>query len=69
MFEVETIGIIVEDLDDAARQYNSKVLYYHVKKLRENNQSGFVLVKDMDRATLVINNKLKKDRQNILKMW
>ena len=36
---VEAIDKIVEDLEDAAKRHNSKILYWHVNKLRGNGQS------------------------------
>ena len=43
---------IAEDLEDAARRYDSKILYWHVNKLRGSSQSGLVPVKDESRATI-----------------
>ena len=43
---MEAMDKIAEDLEDAARQYNSKILYWHVNKLRGSSQSGLVQVTD-----------------------
>ena len=37
---------IAEDLEDAARRDNNKILYWRVNKLRESNQSELVPVED-----------------------
>ena len=50
--EVESMVKIDEDLEDAARRRNSKILYWHVNKLRGSSQSGIALVKDRNRATI-----------------
>ena len=42
MCEVEAKDEIAEDLEDAARQHNSKIFYWHVNTLRESSQSGIV---------------------------
>ena len=47
--EVEAMDKIAEDLEDTARWHNSKILYWHVNKLR--SQSGHVLVKNRNGAT------------------
>ena len=53
---------IAEDLEDAARRHNSKILYWLVNKLRGSRQSGLVPVKDRNGATISINEKeLKRD--------
>ena len=38
--EVEIMDKIAEDLEDAARQHNSKILSWLVNKLRGSSQSG-----------------------------
>ena len=43
---------IAEDLEDAARRHNSKILFWHVNKLRGSSQSGLVPVKDRNGATI-----------------
>ena len=50
--EAETMDKIAEDMEAAARQYNSKILYWHVHKLRGNSQSGLVPVKGRSGATI-----------------
>ena len=42
--EVEAMDKIAEDLEDAARRHNSKILYWHVNKLKGSSQSGLVPV-------------------------
>ena len=41
--EVVAMDKIVEDLGDAARRHNSKILYWYVNKLRCSTQSGVLL--------------------------
>ena len=60
-YEVETMDKIVEDPEDAARWHNSKILYWHVNKLKGSSQSGLVPVKDRNGAQLVIRKELKGD--------
>jgi ATP phosphoribosyltransferase len=50
--EVEAMDKIVKDLEDAARKHNSKILYWHVNKLRGSSQSRLVPVKDRNRGTI-----------------
>ena len=45
--EVEALHKIAKDLEDAARQHNSKILYWRVNKLRESSQSGLVPIKNI----------------------
>ena len=40
--EVEAMDKIAEDLKDAARRHNSKVLYWYINKLRRSSQSGLI---------------------------
>jgi len=49
---VEAMDKIAEDLEDAAGRHNSKILYWHVNKLRRSSQSGLVPVKDRNGATI-----------------
>jgi hypothetical protein len=44
--EVGAMDKISKDLEDAARRHNSKIMYWHVDKLRGSSQSGLVTVKD-----------------------
>ena len=37
--EVEAMDKIAKDLEDAARRHNSKILYWHVNKLRGSSPS------------------------------
>ena len=39
-------------MEDAARWHDSKILYWHVNKLRGNSCSGLVLVEDRYSATI-----------------
>ena len=43
---MDAMDKISEDLEDAARWHNNKILSWHVKKLRGNSQSVLVPVKD-----------------------
>ena len=60
--ELEAMDKIDEDLEDAARQHNSKILYWHVNKLRGSSKSGRVSVKDRNRATI-------SDKERIKERW
>ena len=51
---------ITEDLEDAARWQNSKILSQHVNKLKGSSQSGLVPVKDRNGATISDKEKVKK---------
>ena len=42
--EVEAMDKIAEDLGGAPRRYNSKILYWHVNKLKGSSQSGQFLL-------------------------
>ena len=57
--EVETMDKIAEDLDDAARQHNSKTLSWQVNKLRGSSQSGLAPLKDGIKLKENIKNKIK----------
>ena len=59
--EVEAMDTITEDLEDAARWHNSKILYLHVNKLRGNSQSRLVPVK-YRKGTTVIHKERVKER-------
>ena len=58
--EVEAKDKIAEDLEDAARRHNSKILYWHVNKLKGSSQSGLVPVKDRNGATISNKEKVKE---------
>jgi hypothetical protein len=58
--EVEAMNKIAEGLEDAARRYNSKMLYWHVNKLRGSSQSGLVPVKDRNRTTISDKERVKE---------
>ena len=68
---MDPVDKISEDLEDAARWYNSKILYCHVNKLRGGGRSGLAPVKDWNGAT-ISNKESVKGRwaghfQNVLK--
>ena len=42
--EVETVDKITEDLEDAARRRNSKILCWHFNELRGSSQTGLAPV-------------------------
>ena len=65
---MEAMDKIAEDLEDAARQHNSKILYWHINKLKRRRQSGLVPVKDRNGATISDKEKVQKDGWNILRM-
>ena len=58
--EMEAMDKITEDLEDAARRHNSKILYWHVNKLKGSSQSGLVQVKDRNGATISDKEKVKE---------
>ena len=61
---------IAEDLKDAARRHNSKILCWHVNKLRGNSHSGLVPVKDRNGVTISDKERFKekwmKNFENVL---
>ena len=59
---MEAMGKIAEDLEDAVRRHNSKILYWHVNKLKGGSQSGLVPVKDRNEATISDKEKVKERR-------
>ena len=58
--EMEALDKIAEDLEDAARRHNSKILYWHVNKLKGSSQSWLVPVKDRKGATISGKEKVKE---------
>ena len=60
MHEVEATDKIAEDLEDAARRRNSKILYWYVNKLKENSQSGLVPIKSRNGATISDKERVKE---------
>jgi hypothetical protein len=66
--EVDVMDKLAEDLEDAARQHNSKILHWHINKLRGSRQSGLVPIKDINRATISDKERVKRDGQNVLRM-
>ena len=59
---MEAMDKIAEDMEDAARRHNSKILYWHVTKLRGSSDYGLVTVKDGNRATI-------SDKERVKKRW
>ena len=53
---------ISEDLEGVAGQHISKILYWHVNKLRGSSQSRLVLVKDSNEATI-------SDKERVKEIW
>ena len=51
---------IAEDLEDAPRGHNSKILYWHVNKLRGSSQSRLIPVKDKNRTTISKKERVKE---------
>ena len=60
--EVETMVKMAEDLEDAGRRHNSKILYWHVNKIRGSSQSEPVPVKDRGGATII-------DKERVKEKW
>ena len=59
-FEVDAMDKIAEDLENAARRHNNKILYWHVNILKGSSQSGLVPVKDKKGATISYKERLKE---------
>ena len=59
---MEAMDKIAEDLEDAARRHNSKMLYWHVNKFRGSSQSGLVPVKDRNGARVC-------DKERVKERW
>ena len=57
---MEDMDKICEDLEDAARQHTSKILCWHLNKLKGSSQSGLVPGTRMG-PKLVIRKELRKD--------
>ena len=57
---MEAIDKIADDLKDAARRHNSKILYWHVNKFKGRSQSRLVPVKDRNGATISDKEKVKE---------
>ena len=53
MREVEAMDKIAKDLEDIARQHNSKILYRYVSKFRGSSQSRLVQIKNRNEATII----------------
>ena len=62
---------IAEDLEDAARRHNIKILYWYVNKLRENGQSELAPIKEMNWATISdkgrVEQRWREHIENVLK--
>ena len=54
--EVEAMDKITEDLEDAARRHNNKILYWHVYEFKGSSQFKIGM-----RPQLVIKKELKRD--------
>ena len=48
---VKIMEKVDNDLEDATRRHNTKILHWYVNKLRRNSQSELVPVKDRNEAT------------------
>ena len=59
---MEAMDKIAEDLEDSARQHNSKILQWHVNKLRGSSQCRLVPVKDRNGATII-------DKERVKERW
>ena len=64
---MEAMAKISEDLDDAARRHNSKILHWYINKLKGSSQSGLVPVKDRSGTTIRDKEKGKKRWEEHLK--
>ena len=60
--ELEAMDKIFEDLEDAASWHNSKILYWHVNKVRGNSQYRLVPVKDRNGAII-------SDKERVKERW
>ena len=62
---------IAEDLEDAVRRHNIKILYWYVNKLRENGQSELAPIKEMNWATISdkgrVEQRWREHIENVLK--
>ena len=58
--EVKAMDKIAEDLEDAARRHNNKILYCHVNTLRGSSQSGLVPVKHRNGSTISHKKRVKE---------
>ena len=69
---MEAMDEIAEDLEDATRRHNSKILCWHVKKMRGNSNSGFVPFKDRKWASISYEESVKergaKHYENVLNL-
>ena len=59
---MEVMDKIAEDLENAARRHNSKILYWHIHKLRGSSQSGLVPIKDRNGVTI-------SDKERVKERW
>ena len=58
---MEAMDKIAEHLEDTAGRHNSKILYWHVNKLRGSGQSRLVLVKDRNSTRVSDKKELKRN--------
>jgi hypothetical protein len=63
MCEVETMDETAEDLEGVAKRHNSKILYWHVSRLKGSGESRLVPVKIGTGSHLGIG--LKRDGPNL----
>ena len=59
---MKAMNKITKDLEDAARRENSRILYWHVNKLKGSSQSRLVPVKDRNGAT-------NSDKERVKETW
>ena len=57
---MDSMDKITEDLEDAAKRYISKILCWHVNKLRRSSQSGLVPFKDRNGITISDKERVKE---------
>ena len=57
---VKTMEKVDNDLEDATRRHNTKILHWYVNKLRRNNQPELVPVKDRNEATNINKERVKE---------
>ena len=57
---MDAMDKVAEDMEDAARRHNNKILYWYVNKLSGGSQSRLVLVKDRDGVTICDKERVKE---------
>ena len=63
------MNTIAEDLEDATRRHNSKIFYWHTKKLRGNSQPRIVPDKDRNRDLISDEERLKEKWAKYLRLF